>query len=92
MNGVNTTIFLIGGSSMKKAGLSVALFLVAFIFTYLACCYMIPGWRIKLAADSATYFLESVKHMVLVKSLISLAAGLIASAIPVVIGRVRVKR
>lgn len=66
---------------MEKIGVSVALFVIAFIVTYLACCYLIPGWRIKLAADPVTYFIESIRHMVFIKVLIALAAGLAVGAV-----------
>lgn len=36
-----------------------------------------------------TYFIESVKYMALVKSLISLAIGLAAGAIPVIVRKIR---
>ena len=67
---------------MKKSGVSVALFFIAFIATYLACCYLIPGWRIKLEADTVTYFIESISHMVFIKGLIALAVGLSVGAVP----------
>ena len=60
---------------MKGKCLSAVLGIAAFVAAYLACCYLIPGWRIKLEADTLTYFWASVTHMVLLKSLISLAAG-----------------
>lgn len=72
---------------MKKIGLSIVLFVVAFAVTYLACCYLIPGWRIKLAADPWTYFLKSIKSMMPIKSLISLMVGLLVGAIPTVMSR-----
>lgn len=73
---------------MKKAGLSIALFLAAFAAAYWHCCYGIPGWRIKLEADPMTYFIKSIKYMALVKSLIALAVGLAAGAIPVIIRKI----
>ena len=60
---------------MKGKRLSAVLGIAAFIGAYLACCYLIPGWRIKLEADAMTYFWASVTHMVPLKSLISLAVG-----------------
>ena len=77
---------------MKKTGLFIVFFMVAFAAAYLACCYLVPGWRIKLAADSFTYFLESIKHMAFLKSMISLGVGLIAGAIPVVSCRMKIKQ
>lgn len=69
---------------MKKLLLSVALFVAAFIVTYLVLCYA-PAWRIKLDAEPMVYFLESIKHMAPVKSLISLGTGMIAGVVPVLI-------
>ena len=60
---------------MKGKRLSAALGIAAFIAAYLACCYRIPGWRIKLDAGPVTYFWASITHMVPLKSLISLAVG-----------------
>lgn len=78
-------IILNGEITMKRIGVSVALFFIAFIATYLACCYLIPGWRIKLEADTVTYFIESIRHMVLIKGLIALAVGLGVGAVPMLI-------
>ena len=72
---------------MKKVGASVALFAIAFIAAYLACCYLIPGWRIKLEADTVTYFIESVRHMAFIKGLIALAVGSAAGAVPLLAGK-----
>ena len=46
---------------MKNAKVSVILFLAAFVLTYIGTCYLVPGWRIKLAADHLTYFLASLQ-------------------------------
>ncbi len=67
---------------MKRILLSLALFFLAFGAAYLACCYLVPGWRIKLAADAWTYFQASLRQMVPLKSGIALAAGLLAAALP----------
>jgi hypothetical protein len=48
-------------------------------------CYCIPGMRIKLAAGPAEYFIESIKHMVLFKSLISLVVGAILGVLPILV-------
>ena len=72
---------------MKRAGFSIALFIVVFVAAYLACCYFIPGWRIKLAADTTTYFIASIKSMSFIKSLVALMAGLIAGTIPALINK-----
>ncbi len=45
-------------------------------------CYLIPGMRIKLAAEPMEYFAESIKHMALFKSTVSLLLAVIAGSIP----------
>lgn len=71
-----------GVDRLKKFGLSVALFILFFAAVYLACCYLLPGFKIKLYADDLTYFLESIKYMAGLKTLISALAGLIAGTFP----------
>lgn len=66
---------------MKKWIMRIVLFAVVFCIAYLACCYLIPGWRLKLAADPITYFLATIRSMVLVKAGISV---LIAASITVI--------
>ncbi len=73
---------------MKKNVLSIGLFVVAFIATYLYLCYCIPGWRIKLEAEPFAYFIESVKSLFLVKAMISFVLGGIVGAIPVLIRKI----
>ena len=63
---------------MKLAILAAAVFAAA----YLTMCCLIPGMRIKLAAPPAEYFRESVRHMAPFKGAVSLAARLIAGALP----------
>ena len=60
---------------MKKFVPTMILFLAAFIGTYLALSYWVPGLRIKLEAGAVTYFFASMRHMAWFKSLISLAVG-----------------
>lgn len=74
---------------MKKTGLSINLFLIAFALTYIGLCYLVPGWRIKLAADNLTYFFESLKTLAPIKCLISLVVGLIISFIPALIQKTK---
>ena len=57
---------------MKKFILSVWIFLVTFICSYIGLCYLVPSLRIKLYADTTTYFIKSISHMALFKSIISL--------------------
>ena len=67
---------------MKKKGLSVALFLIAFIATYLFVCFGIPGMRIKLEAEPMELFIESIKHMMLFKTMISIVVAALLGAVP----------
>lgn len=60
---------------MKKHTNSATIFGLSFILVYICLSYFVPGWRIKLAADSMTYFEESMKYMFPVKAAISFAAG-----------------
>lgn len=71
---------------MKKMIISLILFVVVFIATYLMLCYW-PGFRIKLYAPPMEYFVESVKHMVFFKTLVSAVVGLLAAGISSIIQR-----
>lgn len=66
---------------MKKLLCRMGLFVLTFCVAYLACCYLIPGWRLKLAADPITYFWATVGSMVPLKTGISLAAALAVSVV-----------
>ena len=54
---------------------------IVFAAVYVAQCYMVPGWRIKLAAPAMEYFAASLRHMVLLKGLIAAAAAAVAVAV-----------
>lgn len=66
---------------MKKLLISVILAVIVFAAVYVAQCYMVPGWRIKLAAPAMEYFAASLRHMVLLKGLIAGAAAAAAVAV-----------
>ena len=66
---------------MKKLLISVILAVIVFAAVYVAQCYMVPGWRIKLAAPAMEYFAASLRHMVLWKGLIAAAAAAVAVAV-----------
>ncbi|WP_352419700.1 hypothetical protein [Proteiniborus sp.] len=70
---------------MKKINYLI-LFVVVFIATYFVLCYF-PSLRIKLFAPPMEYFVESIKHMVFLKSLVSVVVGLLAVGIPFIIQR-----
>ena len=66
---------------MKKLLISVILAVIVFAAVYVAQCYMVPGWRIKLAAPAMEYFAASLQHMVLLKGMIAAAAAAVAVAV-----------
>ena len=67
---------------MKKLLISVMLAVIVFAAVYVAQCYMVPGWRIKLAAPAMEYFAASLRHMALLKGLAAMAAALVAATVP----------
>ena len=72
---------------MKKLLISVILAVIVFAAVYVAQCYMVPGWRLKLAAPAMEYFAASLRHMVLLKGLIAGAAAAVAVAVQRCISR-----
>ena len=72
---------------MKKKGLSAILFLITFIATYFLICFGIPGMRIKLEAEPMELFIESIKHMMFFKSMISLVVASVVGAVPFLLRR-----
>lgn len=66
---------------MKKLLISVILAVIVFAAVYVAQCYMVSGWRIKLAAPAMEYFAASLRHMVLLKGLIAAAVAAVAVAV-----------
>ena len=68
---IHFVYFCEGEKLMKRIiNYSIA-FIGVFIVTYLIFCYL-PSFRIKLFAPPTEYFVESIKHMVLLKTLVSL--------------------
>ena len=65
---------------MKKI-ISLIIFLISFVITYLIICFAVPGMRIKLEAEPMEYFFRSIKHMAVFKTIISLVIALILSII-----------
>ena len=61
----------------KTATISAILAVVGFMAVYVALCYMVPGWRIKLEAPAMVYFAASLRHMALLKGVFAMAAGLV---------------
>ena len=66
---------------MKKLLISVILAVIVFAAVYVAQCYMVPGWRLKLEAPAMVYFAASLRHMVLLNGLIAGAAAAVAVAV-----------
>lgn len=67
---------------MNKQGLSAVLFLITFVAAYLFICFGIPGMRIKLDAEPIELFIESIKHMMFFKLMISLIVASVVGAVP----------
>ena len=67
---------------MNKKGLSSILFLITFVATYLFVCFGIPGMRVKLDAEPIELFIESIKHMMLFKTMISFVVASVVGAVP----------
>jgi hypothetical protein len=68
---------------MKKSLLSILIFIIAFVATYIIVCYF-PGMMIKLQAPPKEYFIENLKHMAPFKSVIAFLVGVIAAIIPLI--------
>ena len=55
---------------------------VGFMAVYVALCYLVPGWRLKLHATAWVYFATSLRHMALLKGVFAMAAGLVLATLP----------
>ena len=62
----------------KTATISAILAVVGFM----AVCYLVPGWRLKLHATAWVYFTASLRHMALLKGVFAMAAGLVLATLP----------
>ena len=69
----------------NKILLSIILFVIGYVATYLIMCYCIPGLRIKLDAKPMEYFIESIKNTFVLKSVISCIVATILAVIPHII-------
>ena len=56
-----------------------AIFTVVFLLVYIALCYLVPGWRLKLDAPPLVYFTASLQSMMLLKGGIAAAAALLVT-------------
>lgn len=66
----------------KKTIYSAVLAAVGFAAVYVALCYLVPGWRLKLSAPTMVYFARNLRHMALLKSVFALAAALVLATLP----------
>ncbi len=69
----------------NKKLVSIILFVVGFVVTYLIMCYCIPGLRIKLDAEPMEYFIESIKNSVIFKSVVSFIIAILLAMLPYII-------
>ena len=69
----------------NKKLVSIILFIVGFVVTYLIMCYCIPGLRIKLDAEPMEYFIESIKNSVIFKSIVSCIMAILLAMLPYII-------
>ncbi|MFR3993108.1 MAG: hypothetical protein ACLTY5_11735 [Angelakisella sp.] len=66
----------------KTATISAILAVVGFMAVYVALCYLVPGWRLKLHTTAWVYFTASLRHMALLKGVFAMAAGLVLATLP----------
>ena len=59
----------------KTATISAILAVVGFMAVYVALCYLVPGWRLKLHATAWVYFAASLRHMALLKGVLPWRRG-----------------
>lgn len=71
---------------MKNGVISLISFVIAFIGTYLILCYL-PSLRIKLFAPPLEHFVESIKHMVFFKTVVSVVVGLLVTGLSCIINK-----
>ena len=76
------------GMNRNRMSLSVVLFLIGFIVTYVILCFVFAGgikWA--LEATPTGKIVANIRYMALLKSIVSLIVGLIAGALPGMKGR-----
>lgn len=67
---------------MKKFCISAILAVFVFLAVYVALCYLVPGWRLKLEAPAMEYFVASLRHMALLKGVMAMAVALVTATVP----------
>lgn len=71
----------------KRTKLSLILLVVVFAAVYLTMSFAIPGFRIKLEAEPAVVFVETLKILWPFKAAVSLIAAALVGILPLVIGK-----
>ena len=64
--------------------ISGIIFVFIFISSYIILSYL-PSLRIKLYAPPKEYFIESIRHMVVFKSIVAIGLGLLVVSIPYIL-------
>ncbi len=69
---------------MKRKSLFIVLFVVVFVAVYMIMSFAIPGFRIKLEAEPAVVFVETLKILWPFKAAVSLIAAVLIGGLPFV--------
>ena len=72
---------------MKRKMCSLILAIVTFIAVYMLMSFAIPGFRIKLEAEPAVVFVETLKILWPFKVAVSLIAAVLVGGLPLVLGK-----
>ena len=72
---------------MKRKICSLILAIVTFIAVYMIMSFAIPGFRIKLEAEPAVVFVETLKILWPFKVAVSLIAAVLVGGLPLVLGK-----
>ena len=72
---------------MKRKMCSLILAIVTFIAAYMIMSFAIPGFRIKLEAEPAVVFVETLKILWPFKAAVSLIAAVLIGGLPLVLGK-----
>ena len=70
---------------MKRKMCSLILAIVTFIAVYMIMSFAIPGFRIKLEAEPAVVFVETLKILWPFKASVSLIAAVLIGGLPLVL-------
>ena len=75
------------GSSFSVVFLCVPLSSDVFVAVYMIMSFAIPGFRIKLEAEPAVVFVETLKILWPFKAAVSLIAAVLVGGLPLVLGK-----